>query len=153
MSSSKLVRPPRLLGFGGRPYNFFDRDSLPRNLSSVLVSLPCFCTRRPPLPPPRLLFATLPFLVSFRFPPPTSLVFTHFSALLLCPSTPFSPRWLSCVYYLFHLLILHSVRHYFRLHHYPVPCPHGASILARHSSLLSCFTIHVVMSFHPMLFL
>ncbi|EWM24909.1 hypothetical protein Naga_100092g1 [Nannochloropsis gaditana] len=36
MSSSKLVRPPRLLGFGGRPYNFFDRDSLPRNLSSVL---------------------------------------------------------------------------------------------------------------------
>lgn len=27
-STTRLVRPPRLLGFGGRPYNFFDREAL-----------------------------------------------------------------------------------------------------------------------------
>jgi hypothetical protein len=32
-----LVRPPRLLGFGGRPYNFFERDAIQSNLSNVLV--------------------------------------------------------------------------------------------------------------------
>ncbi|KAM3575512.1 hypothetical protein VYU27_002617 [Nannochloropsis oceanica] len=36
MTTTRLVRPPRLLGFGGRPYNFFERDALPQNLSSVL---------------------------------------------------------------------------------------------------------------------
>lgn len=45
MASTRLVRPPRLLGFGGRPYNFFERDALPENLSTVLV-------RPAPLPPP-----------------------------------------------------------------------------------------------------
>lgn len=27
-TTTRLVRPPRLLGFGGRPYNFFDREAL-----------------------------------------------------------------------------------------------------------------------------
>lgn len=39
-STHRLVRPPRLLGFGGRPYSFFDREAIPTNLSTVLV---CVC--------------------------------------------------------------------------------------------------------------
>lgn len=37
-SSTRLVRPPRLLGFGGRPFNFFDREALggAHGLSCVL---------------------------------------------------------------------------------------------------------------------
>lgn len=52
-TTTRLVRPPRLLGFGGRPYNFFERDALPQNLSSVLVRfswLSMVCLPRVALP-------------------------------------------------------------------------------------------------------
>ncbi len=32
--TTRLVRPPRLLGFGGRPYNFYDREALGGSSSS-----------------------------------------------------------------------------------------------------------------------